>query len=298
MGAHNDTTNDYLLFANGTQSPVPPASGGTFDLGGRDRCIFTVGAGTYLLPDNVPAGVTVYVYSTGSATITTQAPVTMASLTAGQIGEFTSRTATTWNAAVHVTTSATSLNGVVTSLTSTYGIIPIPLTHWREVTSNDISDAGVGAADSSGGVLATDTTPALEYVNGDTDSSLRILWAASGADPLVTQIMLPMDMDTTQPMYFYAAGLMGGATDTPVLSLDTYFRDSSGTVSAKIEDDTSAFSDAADLVFATIAATDVPDVTFGSPQWATIEVTPGAHTNDTLAIYGTYVRYSKKLLTS
>ena len=46
MGAHNDTANDYKLFQDGTQYPVAPASGSTFNLGGKDRCIFTVGAGT------------------------------------------------------------------------------------------------------------------------------------------------------------------------------------------------------------------------------------------------------------
>lgn len=298
MGAHNDTANDYKLFADGTQTIADPGSGGTFNLRGIDRGVTTIASGTRKLPDNIPFGVSLTVYASGSVTITTQASVTMASLTAGQVAVFTARTATTWNVVVHATTSATSLNGVLTALTSTYGVVPIPLTQWREVVSNDIAALGTAGTTGSGGVLATDTTPALEYVSGDTDSSLRLLWAAGNTDALVTQIMLPFDMDTTQPIYFYAAGLMGGASNTPVLSLDTYFRDASGTVSSKIEDDTGAFADVAVDVFATIAAADVPDVNFGQPQWATIEITPGAHGTDTLAVYGTYIRYTKKLATS
>lgn len=298
MGAHNDTANDYQLFNTGSQTIADPGSGGTFNLRGIDRGIATIASGTRKLPDNIPFGVSLTVYASGSVTITTQASVTMASLTAGQVAVFTARTATTWNVVVHATTSATSLNGVLTALTSTYGVVPIPLTQWREVVSNDIAALGTAGTTGSGGVLATDTTPALEYVSGDTDSSLRLLWAAGNTDSLVTQIMLPFDMDTTQPIYFYAAGLMGGASDTPVLSLDTYFRDASGTVSSKIEDNTGAFADTAVDVFATIAAADVPDVNFGQPQWATIEITPGAHGTNTLAVYGTYIRYTKKLATS
>jgi len=101
MGAYNDTTNDYVLFDTGTQSPVPPASGETFNLGGRDRCIFTVGAGTYKLPNGIPLGVSAMVYCSGvSATIQNQAAGTVATLTQGEVGVFIARTASDWGAIV------------------------------------------------------------------------------------------------------------------------------------------------------------------------------------------------------
>lgn len=272
-----------------------PGTGGTFKQDNVAFGLATVGAGTYILPDN---GLPMYVQATGAVVITSAASVTIATLSSGQVALFVPLTSTTWAATIFDTGSTASLKELETVATSTYGVIPIPLMQWREVVSNDVAVLATAGTTGSGGTLATDTTPTLEYVNGDTDSSLRILWATSNVDPLVTQVMLPMDLDTTQPILFCAAGVMSGATNTPVLSLDTYFKDAGGTATTKIEDDTAAFSDTVDLKIATIAASDVPDVTFGFPQWATIEITPGAHANDTLTLYGTYLRYTKKLLTA
>lgn len=296
MSSHRLPDDFNRFLATSSNVIEDPGANGTFDLSACPMFgIATIASGTRKLPDNMPLGTKFFVYATGSVTITTQAAVTMASLTTGQIAEFTARTSTTWNVVIHSTSAATSVN---TTLTTSYGFIPIPLTQWRETGTNDTLAVVPGAGLGAGGVLGTDSTPALEYVNGDTDSSLRILYAAAGAQPIVTQVMLPLDMDTTQPMYFKAAGIMGGTADAPVLSLDTYFRDYTGTVSAKIEDDTTAFSDTADIATATIAASDIPDVNEGVPQWATIEVTPGAHGTDSLAIYGTYIQYTKKLLSA
>lgn len=299
MGAHNDTANDYQLFNTGQQTIADPGSGGTFNLRGIDRGIATIASGTRKLPNNIPLGVSLTVYATGSVTITTQAPVTMATLTAGQVATFTSRTSTTWNVTIHSTTGALSLNSAVTTLTTSYGFVPIPLTQWREVVSNDTAALGTAGATGSGGILATDTTPALEYINGDTNSTLRLRWAASNSDPLVCHVMIPADLDETQPIYFKAVGLMSGATNTPVLSLDTYFTELTAGGQAKVEDDTSAFSSAADVVTATIAASDFSAlVNNNTPLFATIEITPGAHTPDILDIYATYLQYTKTLLTA
>jgi hypothetical protein len=298
MGAHNDTANDYQLFNTGTQTIADPGSGETFDLRGIDRGVATIASGTRVLPDNIPLGVSLTVYATGSVTITTVAAVTMASLTSGQIATFTARTATTWNVVIHSTTSATSLNAINTSLTTQYGFIHIPLTSWREVVSNDIAALATAGTTGSGGVLATDTTPTLEYVNGDTDSTLRMLWAAANVDPIATQIMLPSDCDITAGLSFKACGLMSGAIDTPLLSLDTYFVTGAGSVTSKIEDDTSAFSSSRSTVTASIATGDIPSTAIGVPVFATIEVTPGSHGTDTLRVDGTWIQYTKKLLTA
>lgn len=288
---------DYgkAISAGGDYVIAPPSSGGTFAQRGLAFGTSTVGAGTYILPDN---GLPMYVRATGAVTITSAAPVTVATLASGQAALCIPLTSTTWAATIFDTGSSASLEELETSLTTSLGVIPIPLTAWREVVSNDVAALGTAGTTGSGGVLATDTTPTLEYVNGDTDSSLRVLWAASNNDPLVTQVMLPFDCDVTQPLLFKANGIMSGATDAPVLSLDTYFRDGSGTVTSKIEDDTAAFSDAADTVVATIAAADIPVVASGIPVFITVEITPGAHTTNTLALFGTYLQYTKKLLTS
>lgn len=275
------------------------ATGGTFTFNGRSHvtCI-SVAAGTKKLPD-AGIGTEATFTAAGAVTLTNSAGTTVQTLASGDTVtvKVTSRTSagvSTWKL-----TESSTLKNIQTTLTTSYGYVHIPLTAWREVVTNDISDAAVGAADSSGGVLATDTTPALEYINGDTNSSLRLLWAASNVDPLACQVLIPADLDETQPIYFKAVGVMSGATNAPVLSLDTYFTELTGGGMTKIEDDTSAFSDAVGVVTATIAASDFSSlVNNNTPLFATIEITPGAHGTDTLAVYGTYLQYTKTLLTA
>ena len=268
-------------FFDAVPATIQYASGDTIKLDGIQDPIVRLGAGTFKI-EPLAIGRSFILITTGAVTITNIAGTELLRVATG---------ITAWVKALTTTTlSVTAAYGGTVGI----GIVPIPLTQWRETGTDDTLAVVPGAGLGAGGVLGTDSTPALEYVNGDTDSSLRILYAANGVQPIVAQVMLPIDMDTTQPILFYVAGVMGGATDTPVLSLDTYIKDSGGTTTAKIEDNTSAFSDAVDLQFATIAASDIPDVSITTPQWMTIEVTPGAHTNDTLAIFGTYLQYTKK----
>lgn len=299
MSSHRIPDDFNRFLATSSNVIADPGSGGTFDLTSCPMYGWaSIASGTRKVPDNMPAGTVFYVYATGSVTITTQASVTMASLTSGQVAELTARTATTWNVVIHATTSATSLNAAITSLTTQYGFIHIPLTSWREVVSNDTAALATAGTTGSGGVLATDTTPTLEYVNGDTDSTLRMLWATSNVDPIVTQIMLPSDCDISAGIAFKAVGIMSGSSNAPVLSLDTYFYAGAAVVTTKVEDDTTAFGPALSTVTASIATGDIPSTAAGVPVFATIEVTPGAHATDTLQITGTWIQYTKKLLTA
>lgn len=155
----------------------------------------------------------------------------------------------------------------------------LDLINWREIATNDIQ----AIATVVGGLLTKDTTPNLEYTNGDTDSAIRLQWAASNVDPIAIQFALPPDNDTGQPIHVDFLVTMSGTSDTPVLSLDTFF-DKGDT---KVEDDTSAVTGTAThIVTATIAAADVPINAFT----CSLELTPGAHDSDTLEIYGARVR--------
>ena len=157
--------------------------------------------------------------------------------------------------------------------------IPIPLASLREATSNDIP----AIATVVGGILTKDSTPNLEFTNGDTDSAIRLDWASSNSDAVPFQTALPGDIDTGQPLYvdFYADS--AGATDTPVLSLDTFFN----VGDTKVEDDTGAVGATPAVVTATIAAADIPHAPFLTMS---VEVTPGAHTTDALYVYGIQIR--------
>jgi hypothetical protein len=253
-----------------------PGTGNTFNQNGMAYGTATVGAGTYKLPDD---GLPMYVQATGAVTVTSAAAVTIVTLSSGQVGLFLPLTATTWACTVLAT------GNIVTTLTSTQGFIDLPLDGWREVASNDITNAA-----GNGGVLATDTTPTLEYVNGDTDSQIRVLWAGGNADPLARQISLPPDLDRTQPIVINLRGVMGGENDAPVMDIDTFFNEGD----TKVEDATAAWDNSVSARTATIAAADIP----AAAATMSVELTPGAHATDAMVLYSSYVTYTKKLLTS
>jgi hypothetical protein len=166
------------------------------------------------------------------------------------------------------------------------GWIPIPLSAWREVVSNDIADATAGAADGSGGVLGTDTTPAYEYINGATDKGHRILWAAGNTDKIAASIPLPPDLDDDKAVTVHFYGEMGGATDTPTLTVAAFF----GIGDTDAGGATGALADAVGEVSRSIAAADV----LAHPNALALEVTPGAHGTDTLIVYATWLEYTRK----
>lgn len=161
------------------------------------------------------------------------------------------------------------------------GFVPVPLTSLREVVSNNITNAA-----GNGGLMASDTTPIFEFTNGDTDSALRLRWAASNSDPIVFQVPLPPDLDEAAVVEVHLRAAMGGATDTPVISADSYFDEGD----TKVEDDSTAITGTtvAEYIIS-IAAADVP----AGAQTFTCELTPGAHTTDTLLIYAVWVEYTR-----
>jgi hypothetical protein len=157
--------------------------------------------------------------------------------------------------------------------------VPVPFTAMREVVSNDIpAMAGTPPA----GVLAKDSTPNLEFTNGDTDSALRLEWAASNNDPVAFQVPLPphLDPSTALTVNLYAA--IGGTTDSLVIASDAYF-DKGDT---KVEDNSGTVTGATPANYTiTIAAADIP---IGA-RTMTVELTPGNHTTDELELYSVWV---------
>lgn len=161
------------------------------------------------------------------------------------------------------------------------GFIPLPLANWREVSANDIQNLA-----SVGGLLASDSTPILEYTDGDTDSALRLRWAAGDANPIVAQVPLPPDLDPDEDVELHLRAAMGGATDTPVISADSYFNEGD----TKVEDDSAAVDGTTVAEYTiTIAAADVP----GGAQTLTVELTPGAHATDALHVYAIWLEYAR-----
>lgn len=136
------------------------------------------------------------------------------------------------------------------------------------------------------GILGKSTTPKLEYVNGDTDSQNRLQWAAGNTDAIVAQLPVP-DLDDSYAMTIYVRGKMGGTSDTPTIASDVYFDEGD----TKVEDTSDALSDSVANASITVATADIPT----DPSTVTIELTPGAHGNDTLDVYAAWVQYTPKV---
>lgn len=242
-----------------------PGTGNTFKQDNVAFGLATVGAGTYKLPDN---GLPMYVATTGAATITSADGTHVVTIASGKMALVMPMSATTW-----------TVGGGV----SLAGYIPVPLSSWREISSDDIINAT-----GNGGVLATDTTPTYETVDGDTDGQLRILWAATNADALATQITIPPDCDLTQDIVLHFRGEMADSNDTPVLDIDTFFNEGD----TKVEAATGAWGPSPNDRTATIAAAYIP----AGAQTMSVEITPGTHGTDTMSLYASWVTYTKKVV--
>jgi hypothetical protein len=178
-----------------------------------------------------------------------------------------------------IATGAVTASKLSTTLKT--GFVEVPLSMLREVVSNNIPNAAA-----IGGVLASDTTPIFEFTNGDTDSALRLRWAASNSDPIVFQVALPPDLDEASAVEVHLRAASGGATNSPVISADSFFNEGD----TKVEDDSAAVTGTTPAEYTiSIAAADVP----AGAQTLTVELTPGAHTTDTLLVYAVWVEYTR-----
>jgi hypothetical protein len=151
-------------------------------------------------------------------------------------------------------------------------MIPIPLGSVREVGTNDIQNLA-----GHGGIMAKDSTPIYEFANGDTDSVMRLHWAASDSNAIAFQTSLPSGYDPSVDLVMHIRAAMAGATDTPVLDLDTFFNEGD----TKVSDAAAAVTGTtyADYPI-TIAAADIP----AAAKTVSFELTPAAHTTDALYV--------------
>jgi hypothetical protein len=97
---------------------------------------------------------------------------------------------------------------------------------------------------------------------------------------------MPPDLDEAAVVEVHFRAAMAGATDTPVISADSYFNEGD----TKVEDDSAAVTGTtyAEYII-TIAAADVP----AGAQTFTCELTPGAHTTDILYMTAIWVEYTR-----
>ncbi len=168
------------------------------------------------------------------------------------------------------------------------GYIPLPLTCFREITSNDIGNVADGAAWGSGGILAKDSTPILERINGATDTQLRISWAATVVDAITAQFAYPPDLDDAAPVEVHLLVCKDANMDATAAIGVAYFEgiggSNAGGNTAAITETTAAEKSVA-ITAANVGA---------APNVATITLTPGTHANDALYLLAAWVEYTRK----
>lgn len=172
-----------------------------------------------------------------------------------------------------------ALQEIFQHMLSAQSFIPVPLESLLETDATNIV-ARLGVA----------TTPVLDMANGDTDSGLLVTWVASNSDAVLFQVPLPPDLNAGADLVVHLRAKSGGATDTPTIASDAYFNEGD----TKVEDVSSALGAAYAENVITIANADIP----AGAQTLTVELTPGAHTTDTVVLSALWIEYTKSTLTS
>lgn len=162
------------------------------------------------------------------------------------------------------------------------GFIPLALADAREVSSNATMNIAA-----NGGLLASDTTPVFQRVNGATDKALRLSWAATNVDEITWSFAYPPNLDDTQPVEVHFLAAMAGATDTPTLTVG-YFEgvgdtDAGGATAAVAGTTVAEYS-------VSIAGTDIGT----PPKVASVSLIPGTHGTDILYVYAAWIEYTRR----
>jgi hypothetical protein len=187
----------------------------------------------------------------------------------------------------NVETETDSLDTSVSTITSKVnyetGYIPIDITSVRIIDSNDIE-----ASANIGGIVASDTNPALERADGATIKTVRLDWDTS-ADEIeiaIPPILKPPDLDETKNIYLKFIACMDGVPDDP--SMNVYYADTSANTGTTFYSDDVSGNTATEYSCTILAAS----VT-GHPGVINISFKPSAHTTNALWIYGMWLEYSR-----
>jgi hypothetical protein len=183
------------------------------------------------------------------------------------------------------TTVEAALQEIYVHLDTNQAFLSIPLFSLREATTFD-----VGNIAANGGVLASDTTPVLEAVNGGTDGCQRVTWATGNVDQVIAQIPLPPDLNTGADVVVHARVAASGATDTPSFTLESFFNEGDTKVSDTLAAG-AATSTYAEITQA-IAAADVPS----GAQTLTMGFTPASHDGNHFYLTALWIEYSRSVL--
>lgn len=161
------------------------------------------------------------------------------------------------------------------------GHIPLDITALREIASNDIQNLAA-----VGGIMASDSTPALARVNGATDKALRLAWAAADVTEVAfPPVAIPRDLTGAATVHLYAGS--GGTTDAPTIDVQAFVDvgdTEMGTATGAVP-----LSPAYAEVTAALTATNLG----GHPGFLNLSLVPAAHGTDALYVYAAWIEYDR-----
>ncbi len=149
------------------------------------------------------------------------------------------------------------------------GFAPLPLVNFREATAGD-----VGAIAAVGGVLCSDSTPALSGTG--TTVGQQISWVAGNVDQILIDVPLPENFDGRDDVLLELL-VSSGSADLASFTVVTSW-DGGANVTDTATDP--AASATFHKIYARIAAADIPD------QACTVSValTPAAHATNPIVL--------------
>jgi hypothetical protein len=155
--------------------------------------------------------------------------------------------------------------------------LPTSLNDLREATAGD-----VGAIAANGGLLASDTTPALSGTS--TTLAQQVSWVAGNVDPVLLHRTLPDDFDGRDDV-LVELWVNSGTTNPADFSVLSSW-DGGATVTDTAAD-TTTLSATTHKISTKIAAADIPD----SPANLSLALVPAAHATDAITLTGYRISY-------
>jgi hypothetical protein len=151
----------------------------------------------------------------------------------------------------------------------------------------EVSSAGaVSAIAANGGILASDTTPAMTAEA--TSEAHSITWVAANADIIQAQIALPDDFDGRSPveldLWVKTDNTGGGSIEAASFSVLTSWDDGAQVTDTATD---SVPATTTHKVTVRIAAADIPD----RASFVNLQLVPGTHANDPIKLIAARLRY-------
>lgn len=224
----------------------------------------------------------------GDATMTREGVITVADVTVGSDAEgdilYKNATPTAARLAIGTAGQLLAVNSGATApewVNAQTGYIPIDITAGRDIASNAIQNLAA-----HGGLLAADSTPILQRVNGATDKALRITWAAGDVNELqLPTVTWPPDLKASSDVLVKLLFAKDADANTVTCDVQAY----EGVGDTEMGSATSTIAQALAEYTVTLANADIT----GHPGFLNLILVPSAHAGDALYLYGAWIEYTR-----